>query len=178
MLTLEIHHGGQFLQNPDLTYVGGSVKIFDNIDPDYMTRFELFTILNNLTAINMQVSYRMANGEFALLNSDLAVMEMFGMFRDEPFIRIYIEEVAANDQNLGDIVNSDESNESYVMDSDESTEDDSDFEYFLDGDTLNDSCGIDDDGVVNDEVAHNINLEEYAAYVELIRDDYASFSKF
>ncbi|KAL3498461.1 hypothetical protein ACH5RR_041193 [Cinchona calisaya] len=155
------------------------------------------------------------------------------MFRDEPFIRIYIEEVAANDQKLGngenvnqnddlgqdgndenvnqnagndqnvgnnqnegndqnigngenvgnnenvvlegDIVKSDESDESYVVDSDESTEDDSDFEYFLDGDTLNDSCGIDDDGVVNDEVAHNINLGEYAAYVELIRDDYASF---
>ncbi|KAL3529236.1 hypothetical protein ACH5RR_008558 [Cinchona calisaya] len=145
-------------------------------------------------------SYRMAVGEFALLNSDLAVMEMLGMFSDKPFIHVYIDEVAANDQNLGngenvnqnddlgqdgndqnvnqnvdgDIINSDESGESYIVDSDESTEHDSDFEYFLDGDTLNDSCSIDDDGVVNDEVSHNINLGEYPAYVELIRDDYAS----
>ncbi|KAL3535006.1 hypothetical protein ACH5RR_003467 [Cinchona calisaya] len=80
-------------------------------------------------------------------------MEMFAMFRDEPFIRVYIEEVVANVQNLGNGENVNQNDD-----------------LGQDGDTLNDSCGIDDDGVVNDEVAHNINLGEYAAYVE-----YASF---
>ncbi|KAL3527490.1 hypothetical protein ACH5RR_012146 [Cinchona calisaya] len=75
-------------------------------------------------------------------------------------------ENVCNDQNVvqdGNIVNSDESDqsdESYVVDSEESTEHDSNFEYFLDGDTLNDSCDIADDGVINDK---------------LIRDDYRSY---
>ena len=32
--TFEIHHGGQFVQNPDLVYLGGSTSFYDEVDLD------------------------------------------------------------------------------------------------------------------------------------------------
>ena len=43
----------------------------------------------------------MPDDEFALLNSEAVVMEMFGMFRDELYIHIYVGEVNDN----GDVEN-------------------------------------------------------------------------
>ena len=37
----EIHHGGQFVQNPDLVYLGGSTSFYDEVDPDRLSYFEI-----------------------------------------------------------------------------------------------------------------------------------------
>ena len=37
----EIHHGGKFVWNLDLVYLGGSTSFVDNIDPDRLSYFEV-----------------------------------------------------------------------------------------------------------------------------------------
>ena len=191
MFSFEVHYGGHFVKNPGLTYVGGDIKYFNNIDPDYMSRFEIWGLLKGLNMpINTQICFKMPDDEFALLNSEATVMYMFGMFRDEPYIHIYVGEVNDNgdvennngnqqggveavgnsninaNQGVGtgndglgvggvndnvepevdhDVNESEtESDDSYTPESEQSFEYDSDFDYFLDGDTLSDSCDIGD----------------------------------
>ena len=35
----EIHHGGQFVWNSDLVYLGGSISFVDNVDSDKHSYF-------------------------------------------------------------------------------------------------------------------------------------------
>ncbi|KAL0010450.1 hypothetical protein SO802_005558 [Lithocarpus litseifolius] len=37
----EIHHGGQFVWNPDLVYLGGSTSFIDDVDLDKLSYFEI-----------------------------------------------------------------------------------------------------------------------------------------
>ena len=37
----EIHHGGQFVWNPDLVYLGGSTSFINKVDPDKLSYFEI-----------------------------------------------------------------------------------------------------------------------------------------
>ena len=37
----EIHHGGQFVWNLDLVYLGGSTSFYDKVDPDRLSYFEI-----------------------------------------------------------------------------------------------------------------------------------------
>ena len=37
----EVHHGGQFVQIPDLVYLGGSIYFYDKVDPDRLSYFEI-----------------------------------------------------------------------------------------------------------------------------------------
>ena len=37
----EIHHGGQFMWNPDLVYLVGSTSFYDEVDPDRLSYFEI-----------------------------------------------------------------------------------------------------------------------------------------
>ena len=39
--TFEIHHGGTFVWDPDLIYLGGSVSTIDNINPNRLSFFEI-----------------------------------------------------------------------------------------------------------------------------------------
>ncbi|XP_071918009.1 uncharacterized protein [Coffea arabica] len=223
MFSFEVHYGGHFVKNPGLTYVGGDIKHFNDIDPDYMSRFEIWGLLKGLNVpINTQICFKMPDDEFALLNSEAAVMYMFGMFRDEPYIHIYVGEVNDNgdvennngnqqdgveavgnsninaNQGVGtgndglgvggvndnvepevdhDVNESEtESDDSYTPESEQSSEYDSDFDYFLDGDTLSDNCDIGDDTTeVTSGLDSNINLGQYQQYAELISGDYRAF---
>ncbi|XP_071925324.1 uncharacterized protein [Coffea arabica] len=223
MFSLEVHYGGHFVKNPGLTYVGGDIKHFNDIDPDYMSRFEIWGLLKGLNLpINTQICFKMPDDEFALLNSEAAVMHMFGMFRDEPYIHIYVGEVNDNrhvennngnqqggveavgnsninaNQGVGtgndglgvggvndnvepeidhDVNESEiESDDSYTPKSEQSFEYDSDFDNFLDGNTLSDDCDIGDDITeVTSGLDSNINLGQYQQYAELISDDYRAF---
>ena len=37
----EIHHGGQFVWNPDLVYLGGSTSFYDEVNLDRLNYFEI-----------------------------------------------------------------------------------------------------------------------------------------
>ncbi|KAL4614665.1 hypothetical protein ACB092_07G069600 [Castanea dentata] len=47
---LEIHHGGQFVWNPDLVYLGGSTSFIDEVDLDKLSYFEIQDICCDLGA--------------------------------------------------------------------------------------------------------------------------------
>ena len=44
----EIHHGGQFVWNPDLVYLGGSTFFIDEVNLDKPSYFEIQDICFNL----------------------------------------------------------------------------------------------------------------------------------
>ena len=46
----EIHHGGSFVWNPNLVYLGGSISIIDEVDPDKLIYFEIRDMCGELGA--------------------------------------------------------------------------------------------------------------------------------
>ena len=46
----EIHHGGQFVWNPVLVYLGGSTSFIDEVDLDKLSYFEIQDICCDLGA--------------------------------------------------------------------------------------------------------------------------------
>ena len=50
--SFEIHHGGQFVWNPDLVYLGDSISFIDEVDPDRLSLFEIQDIWGDLGAIS------------------------------------------------------------------------------------------------------------------------------
>ena len=47
LFTLHVHHGGYFMWNPQV-YVGGTVDIVDNCDPDKWSKVEIKSICREL----------------------------------------------------------------------------------------------------------------------------------
>ena len=74
----EIHHGSQFVWNPDLVYLGGSISFVDNVDPDRLSYFEIQNICFNVRAVstsrfhylilggNLEQGLRLINGDDSL----------------------------------------------------------------------------------------------------------------
>ena len=48
----EIHHGGQFVWNLDLVYLGGNTSFIDEVDPDKLGYFEIQDICSNFWAFS------------------------------------------------------------------------------------------------------------------------------
>ena len=71
----EIHHGSQFVWNPDLVYLGGSTSFVDNVDPDKFSYFEIQDICSDVGAVstsrfhylipggNLEQGLRLINGD-------------------------------------------------------------------------------------------------------------------
>ena len=71
----EIHHGGKFVWNPDLVYLGGSTSFVDNVDPDRLSYFEVQDICFDMGAVytstyhylipggNLEQGLRFINGD-------------------------------------------------------------------------------------------------------------------
>ncbi|KAL3508262.1 hypothetical protein ACH5RR_027663 [Cinchona calisaya] len=231
MFTIEVHYNGHYQHNPGLTYVGGRVKKYKDIDPDDMSRLELYELLKQLRIpINMpdmSIRYRDPSGQFISIQSEEDVLEMFGLFRDQPHICLYVGNlvnIGPQNQNVGQqevdaaelenlnvgthviehnqvdsqipkfedpvieqneninvredqVINSSDSGSdgSYIPNSNASTEANSDFSFFLDGDTLSDGCDFNDEGDVTNGFENNIDLGDYTTYAELISDDYRKF---
>ncbi|KAL3512859.1 hypothetical protein ACH5RR_025576 [Cinchona calisaya] len=184
----------------------GRVKKYKDINPDDMSRLELYELLKQLNIpINMPdmlIRYRDPGGQFILIQSEEGVLEMFGLFREQPCICLYVGNlvnVGPQNQNIGQqevdaaepenlnigahvieqkqvdpqipevedpiieqnkninvrkedqVINSSDSrsNSSYILDSDASTKTNSNFSFFLDGDTFSGGCDFNDEGDVN-----------------------------
>ena len=52
----EIHHGGQFVWNPDLVYLGGSTSFIDEVNPYKFSYFEIQDMCCDLGA-KVQVDF-------------------------------------------------------------------------------------------------------------------------
>ena len=77
----KIHHGGQFVWNPDLVYLGGSTSFVDNVDLDRLSYFEVQDICFDVGAVstsryhyliprgNLEQGLRLING-----NDDVVYM--------------------------------------------------------------------------------------------------------
>ncbi|KAL3506930.1 hypothetical protein ACH5RR_032312 [Cinchona calisaya] len=199
MHTFEIHYDGQFVHQPELNYVGGKIEYFNDVDPDLMSYFEVLDCLKEIGIdIEIPVYYMVPNFDsehgHRLINSDKIVVEMFEVNMNHKVIAIYSGE-DANDNNHVDanginndplaLVEADEggiggagqSERDSMDDVGEQTESekDSDFDYFLDGDRMNDDCDQIGDDRNLDFVNHVSNLPNYAEYADLIGKDFEAY---
>ncbi|KAL3533121.1 hypothetical protein ACH5RR_006642 [Cinchona calisaya] len=94
MFCLEMHYNGHFDPVPEMHYVGGEKVFFNNLDPNYLSLIELREMakLVNLP-INMPIRSKVPGSEYRLVNDNTIVLEMFGMYRDEPHIILYVGDV-------------------------------------------------------------------------------------
>lgn len=205
---LEVHHGGHFVRELVLQYVGGTIDKFEEVDPDLMSIFELREGLRKLNVTDeLPLYYRIGGTDLEvgliLVNSDQTVLQMFEMNRNYNSIELYVGElpqlvndvaqlyVADNFEFEGqpndnpieeNVVN--EGADSDILDASNGRGDDdngpfdsecdSDFEFFLDGDALNDACDpiaepIDDVGRIE------FKQPDYVKYIELITEDYNAY---
>ena len=77
----EIHHGGQFVWNLDLVYLGGSTSFIDEVDPDKLGYFEIQDICSNFWAFSTsRFHYLILRGNLEqglkLINRDYDVVYM------------------------------------------------------------------------------------------------------
>ncbi|KAL4625631.1 hypothetical protein ACB092_05G039500 [Castanea dentata] len=58
----EIHHGGQFVWNPDLVYLGGNTSFIDNVDSNKLSYFEIQDICSDVGAVSTSRSHYLIPG--------------------------------------------------------------------------------------------------------------------
>ena len=94
----EIHHGGQFVWNPDLVYLGGSTSFVDNVDLNKLSYFEIQDICSNVGAVNTsRYHYLILGGNLEqglkLINRDDNVVYMCEIYAAWPTdkITLYVE---------------------------------------------------------------------------------------
>ena len=78
----EIHHGDQFVWNPDLVYLGGSTSFIDEVDPDKLSYFEIHDICSDLGAFSTSIFHYLIPGGnlepgLRLINGDDDVVYMY-----------------------------------------------------------------------------------------------------
>ena len=94
----EVHHGGQFVGNPDLVYLGGSTSFVDNVDLNKLSYFEIQDICSNVGAVNIsRYHYLILGGNLEqglkLINGDNDVVYMCEIHAAWPTdkITLYVE---------------------------------------------------------------------------------------
>ena len=111
VFNFEIHHGGQFVWNPDLVYLGGSTSFVDNVDPDRLSYFEIQDICCDVGALSTsRYHYLIPGGNLEqglrLINEDDDVVYMCEIHAAWPTdkITLYVEggeEPLAVEQSFG-----------------------------------------------------------------------------
>ncbi|KAL3510299.1 hypothetical protein ACH5RR_029700 [Cinchona calisaya] len=204
---LKVHHGGKFVRVPFLQYVGGKADLFDSVDPNLMSHFELLNALKEIRVPADSPVYFWIGGvdlenDLRLVDSDRIVLEKFEMNREHSTVELYVgqlpELIDANYQpdevdnakredrdhhenlHIGDRGHDENENdktndENVVNKGDGNDLYDSDFEFFLDRDNLNDGCDLVNEEVVAEEVCPEVNIPNYDEYVQLINDEYDAY---
>ena len=94
----EIHHGGQFVRNPDLVYLGGNASFIDEVDPYKLSDFEIQDMCCDLGANSIsRFHYLILEGNLEqglrLINEDDDVVYMCEIHATWPTdkITLYVE---------------------------------------------------------------------------------------
>ncbi|KAL3528735.1 hypothetical protein ACH5RR_008057 [Cinchona calisaya] len=133
----------------------GKADLFDSVDPDLMSHFELLDALNKILVLAASpVYYRIGGVDLEnglrLVDSDQTVLEMFEMNRERSTIELKRD-----------------GNDLY----------DSDFEFFLDGDDVNDGCDpVSEEEVIEEELIDTIENKFLGIKLRFcVRHMYANF---
>lgn len=94
--TIQLHHGGYFNKTPVSTmYLGGTVKMIDNIDPDYCSFFDLRELVMDYGYPNTIEMYYLLPGVVGFKNgirkikSNKEVTAMVDVYKDLPVMCMY-----------------------------------------------------------------------------------------
>ncbi|KAA8519239.1 hypothetical protein F0562_013495 [Nyssa sinensis] len=136
MFTLEGHHGGQFVKVPQTLYVKGEVEFIHNVDVDLMSYFEMLDIVEQL---GHPKTCKMYHSEKKVIS--IYIQNIVNGLKGEDNVQeshALMEHVTGNESENGS-----------------GSENDSDFEYFADGDKL-------DDVVLTDESLFEDLFDEFS----------------
>ncbi|KAL3518768.1 hypothetical protein ACH5RR_021357 [Cinchona calisaya] len=148
-----MHYNGHFDLVLEMHYVCGEKIFFNNLDPNYLSLTELREMLKLVNLpVNMPIRYKVPGGEYRLVKDNTIVLEMFGMYRDEPHIILYVGDVliVGKQPNFWGL------------------------EYFLCGDLISDACHPIKEGF-GQEASSLINLGNCKAYAKLISQNYEAY---
>ncbi|KAF7143948.1 hypothetical protein RHSIM_Rhsim05G0109600 [Rhododendron simsii] len=97
--SFEVHHGGQFVWNPQVAYVGGKVDYVGEFDPARLSLFEIrdvyYKMLGGTGAIDLYYrwpGYTLDTG-LSLINCDADVLKMLEMYKGLTVIVIYVDKL-------------------------------------------------------------------------------------
>ncbi|XP_059635898.1 uncharacterized protein LOC132278090 [Cornus florida] len=86
---LQFHNSGKL--NQCNSYVGGSIELVDNVDPNMMSYFELEDMVDMLQLGESKMFYRKSiGGHLMQIINDGSVMQMFMAYNSSSLIKIYV----------------------------------------------------------------------------------------
>ncbi|KAG8378341.1 hypothetical protein BUALT_Bualt08G0127300 [Buddleja alternifolia] len=98
LFTLKVHHGGMFVNEGVFQYVGGTVTLFEELDPDFMSFYEILNPIRRLgyppTIVMWLPNSELENG-LRLIDSDRVVCIMFVEYSAENcnVVDVYVENI-------------------------------------------------------------------------------------
>ncbi|XP_059638816.1 uncharacterized protein LOC132281095 [Cornus florida] len=96
---LQFHHSGKLNQRNN--YVGGSIELVDNVDPNMMSYFELEDMVDMLQLGENKMFYRdPIGGQLIQIINDGTVMQMFMAYNRSSLIKIYVTNTENEDYSL------------------------------------------------------------------------------
>ncbi|KAL3522551.1 hypothetical protein ACH5RR_015385 [Cinchona calisaya] len=161
----------------------GRVKKYKDIDPDDMSRLELYELLKQLRIpINMpdmSIRYRDPSGQFILIqrpqNQNVGQQEVDAAELENLNVGTHVIEHNQVDSQIPKF-------EDPVIEQNENINVREEYQFINSsdsgsdaGDTLSDGCDFHDESDVTNGFENNIDLGEYTTYAELISDDYRKF---
>ncbi|KAG8385146.1 hypothetical protein BUALT_Bualt03G0011400 [Buddleja alternifolia] len=95
LFTLKVHHGGMFVNEGVFQYVGGTVTLFEELDPDFMSFYEILNPIRRLGyPPTIVMWYRLPNSELEnglrLIDSDRVVCTMFVEYSINKYVFLQI----------------------------------------------------------------------------------------
>ncbi|XP_059636602.1 uncharacterized protein LOC132278748 [Cornus florida] len=86
---IQLHHSGKLNQRNN--YIGGSIELVNNVDPDMMSYFELEDMVDMLQLGESKMSYREPiGGHLMQIINDGSVMQIFMAYNSSSLIKIYV----------------------------------------------------------------------------------------
>ena len=94
--TIALHHGGLFQDLPNVSYVGGEVNYWDDVDPDRMSLPKLWKIIKQVGYLSYDNVYYLLSGrtldnKLMELKIDEHCIQMLEAIRGHDELHIYVE---------------------------------------------------------------------------------------